>query len=641
MSSPTDRKNDEEAGGVLDHPPPDGDHIVVDDNTNWQYDAVSNSSLTGEFTTITNVLDGHADGAGEQYYSPSRSKFEVVDIIDGYSMPGTNSAPRSNDGSNLGSYDSYYHMQKNGPPIVPESSESNVRHHSIMRYGWRGGGMSGLTGSSLADTIGKDEGVEVEHYREEASESNTNDRASSLSSLTNDFFHKTDRRGGRFFSTPKKNNRAQHERQESISPTSSNDKSSSQSSKMFQKAFTPPRVKRNNLVHGSPWYVNKHHRDTPSPHNSSDQTPMTAHPPGEVLVTPSHKASDSNPTPSVISSSNMSQYFSNELREMYNSNVYRSYRHRYDQALSSPKAKRIMISSVILAALFAIVAIVSISLGARSQNSSVIEASASSYYDTQRNGGLPEKCCVGKLDGEELILEADVQDRIESTTGDNSKAPSPSASPIQNNSPIQNTPPTNVELDWDYVVTVSTPSPTPGAGEDSENAAIPTTPNPTVGEDSNGWKPSILPSWIPPGEKQIPIATPNPTRQPTRKPTRKPTRRPTIRPTRKPTKQPTTKKPTPQPTILSTNAQSKKPTSSPTNAPTSTPPTFKPSNAPFVTLVPTKVPTTLFNNKLPSTSPTVSSNTEKPSSDVLTNAPTRIPTVLVSIFCRAISFCHD
>jgi len=569
-------KSDEEAGGVLENLPPDEDHVVIDDGTNLQYDSVSNSSITGEFTTITNVLDGHADGAGNQFYSPSRSTFEVVDIIDGYSMPRTASAPNSIDGSNLGSYDSYYHMQKNGPPIVPES-ESHVRNHSIMRYGWRGGGMSGLTGSSLADTMEKDEGIEIERFREDASESNTNDRASSLSSLTNDFFPKIDRRGRRFFSSPMRDTRPSlvEAQQGSISPTSSNDKSSSQSSKMFQKVLTPPRIKRNNLVHDSPWYVNKHHRDTstPSPQNSSDQTPMNGHLPGEVLLTPSPKVSDSNPsnpTPSVISSSNMSQYFSNELREIYNSNVYRSYRHHYDEALSSPKAKRIMISSVILAALFAIVAIVAISLGARPQNHSVIEVSTSSYYDTQRNGDevlLPEKCCVGKLDDEGLI-ETDVQDQIDFPTGDNSKAPSPSESPIQY------TPPTNFELDWDYV-TILTPQPTPGAGEDSETAAIPITPNPTPVEDSSGWKPSILPSWIQPDEKQMPIVTSNPTRRPTRRPTRNPTRNPTRKPTRKPTKQPTTKNPT----------------RFPTHQPTSTLPTSNPTNASVVTSAPTKVPT--------------------------------------------------
>ena len=578
MSSATEKNDEEVAGGVLEISPPDGYHGVVDDSTNLQYDGVSNSSLTGEFTTITNVLDGHADGAGAQEYSPARSTFEVIGVVD---------APNSIDGSNLGSYDSYYNMQRNGPPIVPES-QGNARTHSIMRYGWRGGGMSGLTGSSLADTVEKDEGIGIERFHEDASESNTNDRASSLSSLTNDFFPKIDRRGRRFFSSPARNNRPSlvEAQQGSISPTSFNDKSSSQSSKMLQK-LTPPRIKRSNLVHDSPWYVNKHHRDasTPSPQNSSDQTPMGGHLPGEVLVSPSPKVTNSdpsNPTPSVISSSNMSQYFSNELREIYNSNAYRSYRHHYEHALSSPKAKRIMISSVILAALFAIIAIVAISLGARPQNQAVIEASSSSYYDiTQQNGDaevpvLPEKCCVDKLDDEGLI-ETDVQDRIESATGESSKAPSPSASPIQN------TPPTIPEQDWDYVVIISTPQPTPGSVEDTDSAAIPTSPTPTLVDDSNGWRPSILPSWIQSGEKLIPIVTPNPTKKPTKRPTRKPTRRPTKRPTRKPTR-----KPTKQPT-----------TKKPTRSPTPTPTTSKPTNAPVVSSVPTK-------------GPTISPTTEKP-----------------------------
>jgi len=570
------QKNDEETGGVPAHAhAPAADNSVVDDGHDWQYDAVSNSSLTGEFTTITNVLDGHADGAGEQFYNPSRSTFEVVDVIDDYSMPRT-----SNDGSNIGSYDSYYHMQKNGPPFL---AETDIRHHSIMRYGWRGGGMSGiLTGSSLADTeLGQ------EHFRDDASESKTNDRASSLSSLTNDFFPIMDRKGESLFS-PKKNHKQLNESQGSNSPTSSNEKSSSQTSKIFPKALTPRRVKRNNLVHSSPWYVNKHHSDSPSPQNSSDQTPMTVHPhpPGEVLVAPSHKVSDSNPTPSVISSSNMSQYFSNELREMYNSNVYRSYRHRYNNALSSPKAKRIIISSVVLAAIFAIVAIIAICLGARSQNRSVNDTGASSYYDYQQNDGLPEKCCVGKVG----LTEADMQERIEPTTGA-SKAPSPSSSPIQN---------TLNNLDWDYI-TLLTPKPAPGGDLD-----IAGSPNPTPGEDSIGWRPSIIPSWIPPAEKQIPIvATPKPSRRPTRKPSTQPSRSPTRNPSNEQRKQPT-----PEPTLLSTDAQTETPTRSPAEQPSSKAPTL--------------MPTKLKLSRLPSESPTVSPNNKKP-----TGAPS--PTVLVSI----------
>lgn len=590
----TNQMSDKEAdGGVLDHSPPSREQVDADNNTNnWQYDAISNSDLTGEFTTITNVLDGHADGAGEQYYSPSRSTFQVVDIIDG---------PRSNDGSNLGSFDSYYHMQQNGPPIVPESQrDARQPEFMRMRYGWRGGG---FTGSSLTDTVEKDENIEVERYREDASDSNTNDRASSLSSLTNDFFPKIDRSGGRFFSSSKSKQRpSQLETlQGSISP-SSNDKSSSQSSKKMLKAFSPPRKKKNNLVHSSPWYVNRHHRDTPSPQHSSDQTPMTTHLPGEVLVSPSHKASESNPTPSVISSSSMSQYFSNELREIYNTNAYRSYRHHYDHALSSPRAKRIMISSVILAAIFAIVAIVAITLSARPQNQSRIDVSASGYYDTQQPVGLPEKCCVGvgtiidEMDKNELI-EANLQDRVESTTNDNSTAPSPTASPTQET------------LDWDYVIPILTPNPTPGAIEDSENsAAFPSSPKPTPGENSNGWRHSIVPSWILTGEKNI-FDTPYPTLNPTRKPSRRPTKRPTRRPTRRPTKRPT-RRPTKQPT---TNKPTRFPTFPPTTSPpTSSSPTFKPTNASFDSSAPT------------------TSNTGKPSGDAFTSMPTPSSTVLVS-----------
>ena len=610
MSSPDIQpKNEEETDwAVADNPSPYEEQVSVEDNNNLQCDAVSNSIITGEFTTITNVLDGHNnDGIGEPYCSPARSKFEVVDIIDGYSIPRTASAPRSNDGSNLGSFDSYYHMQKNGPQIIPET-DNKLRAHSIMRYGWRGGGMSGLTGSSLAETNEKEEAIEIERFCEDASETNTNDRASSLSSLTNDFFPKMSRKEG--FFTPKRSHRKTlSEIQGSNSPTSS----SYQSLKIFPKSFSPPRSKRNNIVHESPWYLNKHHRGAPSPQNSSDQTPITTHPPGEVLVTPSQKASDSGPTPSVISSSNISQYFTNELREMYNSNVYRSYRHRYDQALSSPRAKRVIFSSIILAALFAVIAIIAITLDARSQNRAVVESSAVSYYDMKENGGLPEKCCIDKLVDNEKLLETDTQDRIESSTtndeDDNDdvkeEVTSPAPSSVQNILP-----------DWDYVI-VLTPNPTVGAAKVPVSASTQLSPSPTPGQDS-GWKPSIVPSL------QIltmePTRRPSrrPTRRPSRRPTRRPSRRPTARPSRRPSKRPTTKKPTPVPTkapILSTPV----PTPVPTEAPT------------LSTGTPTPAPTVLIITQSPTLKPSLDPVTEEPTIDTSTNSPTLKPIISVSI----------
>ena len=296
-------------------------------------------------------------------------------------------------------------------------------------------------------------------------------------------------------------------------PTSSspNDKSSSQSSKIFPKSFTPPRSKRrNNLVQGSPWYVNHNHSHSQSPQHSSsaDKTPLAVHPP-EVVVAPSphYKLSDSEPSPSVISSSNISEFFSNELREMYNSSVYRSYRHRYNQVLSSPKARRITVASVLLAVIFAIVAIIAISVGARQQTRNASDSSsASAYYDVQINDGLPEKCCVGGYgvaDREgEGIIEEDVQ-------GDSTTALSPSASPKETSLN---------ELEWDYV-TVITPEPTPGPTPqgDPKMGSSPSTiisPNPTI--KLIEWRPSILPSWQPPAEKNLPV-TADPTKYPTRR----------------------------------------------------------------------------------------------------------------------------
>jgi len=387
----------------------------------------------------------------------------------------------------------------------------NRRTSNIMRYGWKSGGMSGLTGSSLADTT-KEEGIEIgqhEQAHDDESDMNTNDIASSLSSLTNEFFPKIDRKG-RF-------NRKGKPRSDgvvSISPTSSspNDKSSSQSSKLFPKSLTPPRSKRrNNLVQGSPWYVNHNHSHSQSPQHSSsaDQTPLAVHPP-EVVVAPSphNKLSDSEPSPSVISSSNISEFFSNELREMYNSSVYRSYRHRYNQVLSSPKARRITVASVLLAVIFAIVAIIAISVGARQQSRTGSDSSSAStsYYDVQINDGLPEKCCVGGYGVADREGEGIIEEDVE---GDSTTALSPSASPKESSLN---------ELEWDYV-TLITPEPTPGPTPqgDPKIGSSPSTiisPNPTI--KLIEWRPSILPSWQPPAEKNLPV-TANPTKYPTRR----------------------------------------------------------------------------------------------------------------------------
>lgn len=558
MSSPISigRKNDEETGGKIGHAPEpepepeDEDDRVRESSHDWQYDdAVSSSGLTGGFTTITNVFEANGVGSGEQIYSPSRSIFEVVDIIDGYSMARTASIPRSNEGSKNDSFDSYYHMQKNGPPLIRRGGHN-------MRYGWRRGGLSEANASSLADTTARDKSIEIgEHHPDDESDFDTNG-ASSLSSLTNDWVPKIARKGKgehNIFTTPKRNRKQLGEDPGSTSPTSSNDKSNSQNSKIF------PRKKRNNLVHDSPWYVNKHHSQSPSAKNSSqDKTPM-ASPPDEVLIAQCHRnkvSGVSEPSPSVISSSNLSQYFTNELREIYNSNVYRSYRHRYNQALSSPKAKRIILSSAVIAAIFAIVAIIAISLGTRQNDRSIGEVST--YDGFVPNNPLPEKCCVGNYNVPDDGGIVDVEEEYEmiepsAAIHSISKPPSPSVTPVQN--------PVN-KVDWDYV-----------SGS-----------NPTPGEDLIEWRPSVLPSWQPPPEEQV-LISPKPTKFPTKKPTRNSTKRPTEQPTFLDTEEPT-ESPT-----------SSKPTKNPTKQPTSKYQTLKPSSTPSVPdyVLPTVIPKVLVS----------------------------------------------
>ena len=161
------------------------------------YPGGSTSSLSGGFTTITNLADENNSGGNQNH--PSRSIFQIVGVEEQPPSPYnssttlTRSQSQSNNGgdnsvnnnSNLGgSFASYYNMQRNGPFMAPDT---HIRPDEVLQnaeaenpgYLEEGEG-PGINTGGFCDNA---ECINV------SSDLSTNDgRGSSLSSITHDFF---------------------------------------------------------------------------------------------------------------------------------------------------------------------------------------------------------------------------------------------------------------------------------------------------------------------------------------------------------------------------------------------------------------------------------------------------------------------
>ena len=437
----------------------------------WVAAAGSTSSLSGGFTTITNLVSGENSG-GNQQGTPSRSIFQVIGAIEG----GPSSLARS---SLDDSFASYYNMQKNGTHI---RQDAILKHQETETYDDIEQAVE--IDQHAVDNLEEGGGGFCEHAEcvNVDSDLSTEGRGSSLSSITNDFFPKFSM-NGRFMAYGNKQ-RSMTTTQDNTSPSpqsSSNenktDSNPSSSSKKKKKKrgtnmlfSSPSRRKKNNLVQGSPWYsvslqpqqklnhntasspmmmkqiqqmpdLNRHelHLQQQQHHHLQDQ--FAIQPPKEILITPHHcnnlddmMGNNNNHSyypspslsPSIISSNSISQLFTNELRERYRKSIYRSYgvRHYYTSTSKKKSVGICMLVSILIAVL-AITAVVLVSSNKRNGDTasspSTLDENAVIISLSPKDDELPSVCCVDEyeaLDGNNTEEEADPKEEKEESDGD-------------------------------------------------------------------------------------------------------------------------------------------------------------------------------------------------------------------------------
>lgn len=536
-----------------------------------EWDPGSTSSLSGGITTITNLVEGDI---GNQC-SPSRSIFQVVGEIDSPSLK-TRSTTHEN-GSHLGSFASYYNMQKNGP-FIPDT---HIRQDQIFKH------QEDLEGGfcDQAEVVNVD------------SDLSTEGRGSSLSSITNEFFPRFNGNGmfinygKRSLATTKYSSSSpqstpQSSREKSISIQSPKNKIQLYSSKKRTKR------KKNNLVNGSPWYSAsrielqpQHHHIDMNQNDHISQEGFRINPPKEVLLTPHIDFDDKlsfptpSPSPSIISSNGVSQMFTNELRERYRRSIYRSYGHHYRRFIHSSYAKKSLVICSCLALIIGVVATTAVILSKQGSvrhspgtNAMTINNDMTLPSSTVgEDGSLPVVCCVDGYEGldqpppvesteeagpiEEDSFDAGVVEPEEGTrVDDDNHSPS---------TPTFPPPSTTTPYPWLSAGEVHEKDSSSPEEEVSFSVSNVDKPNPEAGAPtpapitySPAWNLlTILSTPRPTTPRPTPRPTPSPVRtnEPTRRPvntvTPIPTREPTIRPSEFPTMRPSTRRPTtPSPT---------------------------------------------------------------------------------------------
>jgi len=419
------------------------------------YPGGSTSSLSGGFTTITNLADENNSGGNQNH--PSRSIFQIVGVEEqpspyNSSTTLTRSQSQSNNGdnnslnnnSNLGgSFASYYNMQRNGPFMA----DTHIRPDEVLQnaeaenpgYLEEGEG-PGITGGFCDNA----ECINV------SSDLSTNDgRGSSLSSITHDFFPQFK---GRFVNSGRvggfRLGRHSSTHNISCSPQSSQENETPRKKVNSKKILIPmTKRKKNNLVQGSPWYsialqpTIHHHHDITSPsrmrqlqqmpdlnhqhqldpeHINFPEQPFRIKPPKEVLINTPHggKMFDSDKlnsyptpsdTPSIISSNGVSQLFTNELRERYRRSIYRSYGHHYRRFISSNARKSIVIC-VCLALIIGVVATTAVIMSNRNGTSNAASAANGVTIAMPTRDDIPSVCCVDGYNPQGQDGESDPQE---------------------------------------------------------------------------------------------------------------------------------------------------------------------------------------------------------------------------------------
>ena len=526
-----------------------------------EWDPGSTSSLSGGITTITNLVE---EGDIGNQCSPSRSIFQVVGDIDSPSLK-TRSTTHEN-GSHLGSFASYYNMQKNGP-FIPDT---HIRQDQIFKHQDDLGGFC-----DQAEVVNVD------------SDLSTEGRGSSLSSITNEFFPRFNGNGmfinygKRSLATTKYSSSSPQS-----TPQSSREKSI-QSPKNKIQLYSSKKKKRqkNNLVNGSPWYSAsrielqpQHHHIDINENVKISQEGFRINPPREVLLTPHHfddKLSfpTPSPSPSIISSNGVSQMFTNELRERYRRSIYRSYGHHYRRFINSSCAKKSVVLCSCLALIIGVVATTAVILSKQGSirhspgtNAMTINNDMMLPSSTVGDDGtLPVVCCVDGYEGldqspvesteeagqiEEDSFDAGVIDPGEGTrVDDDIHSPSTPTLP----------PPSSTTYPWLSAEEIHEKDSSSPEEEVSFSVSNVDEPSPEAGSPTPA-PITYSPAWNllanlstprPTTSPPTPRPTPAPVRtnEPSRRPVNIPTREPTIRPSRFPTMRPSTRRPTtPSPT---------------------------------------------------------------------------------------------
>lgn len=374
------------------------------------------SHLTGGFTTITDIFDGSPHAVDDQRRSASRSTFQVVGVMDTPPSDSIGDDSHYDRESNPGTFASYYDMQKNGPQS-PDAHCIGSGQMILKQYE-----MDDEADQSIDMEEGGKGYFQQQHAstcrRHEEDDHISKGGRSSLSSITNEFFFPKFNDKGRFINYGSRINNASTKKKDNSSPQSSKERKSPSSYTMETSTMEHVIKGRNGIVatNADPWYFlprmqrqphfhrddseqREQHLQEQEQHNShpGGRHPLyVSRPPSEVLIThvnPLAKVPhSSSQTPSVISSSDLSQYFTNELRNRYESIIHRSYRIHYHQFINSACAKKSVVALVAISLIVAMISTTSIVLARHIPRAWT--GGANITLGIPGRDGIPYACCV-------------------------------------------------------------------------------------------------------------------------------------------------------------------------------------------------------------------------------------------------------
>ena len=394
-------------------------HILADEYYTTSASVATDSSLSGAFTTVTNIIDGTSppccdandSPSSNQYQSPSKSVFQVVEVFDDpHSLVRTPSIPTSNDGT----FESYYNMQRNGP-FIPETLF--MREDALSSSSGFGEGVEVENCIHPAAANGSPMSHHTKHIMGDECSNATN--GDDMSSLTDGCFPSFDAEGN-FFNYDKKNRQGQEHPLQGVqldgvpnallaqgrSRQADGARGKKRPWNIVRSALLPSSQRQHNQLTVSP----NNQYLTPSPLQSSHSIP--------VLIMTSHRnlnetislPSTPSQTPSMCSSNDFSELFNNELQERFADPVVRSYRRHYDNFVQrSSRAKKMTVGATLLLFLIGIILTTTIVVVKQGGDSEENTSSISSSYEMEMGKGdsLPSACCVAGYEGLDSMFDHD------------------------------------------------------------------------------------------------------------------------------------------------------------------------------------------------------------------------------------------